>query len=146
MRLDDLCLNSDRLQNGGWVGALPGLGDIEVKVRGLGCEADDQLLAVMAAGRRSGRVVPIPPTMPKGDRILVTRLANAILLDWRNMTEGEDDTPLPYSFDAAVRFLTAPEFRRFRDGVLLAAGVVADPLPPGGIRADGVVLATEVVT
>ena len=50
------------------------------------------------------------------DRCEAQAMADAILLDWANLTERDEKTPIPYSRDKAIEILldpTAAEFRQF---------------------------------
>jgi hypothetical protein len=61
------------------------------------------------------------------DRIQSTCLLNACLLDWAGL-EQDDGTPIPYTKDLARKLLFDAEYRRFRDGVVWAASIVAEQI------------------
>ncbi len=123
MKLSDVKINAARAEAGAWVKDIPEMGNLELKVRGFH-NADDRAIlaremeALPAKNRMRGRV-----SDEDRERIMNVRLRDAILVDWRNI-EGEDGQPVPYSKDAAEKFLNDPDLAAFRGAVIWAAGVV----------------------
>lgn len=125
MKLKEIKIDSAKADVGAWVGDIPEMGDLRLKVRGTG-NADyrrRQQRLVDALPRQfkvGGRVDP-----DKMDEITTTCLVDDILLDWEGI---EDDTgkALPFSKEQARTMLEDPDLRRFRDAVVWAAGVVAE--------------------
>lgn len=125
MKLSALKVDAGAIEDGQWVGNIPEMGDLEVRVRGLNNAKYRRLQArlidaVPRAKRQGGRLDP-----EEQDRITATCLRQTVLLDWRGL-EGEDGQPVPYSEELASDLLTKPEFRRFREGVIWAASQVGE--------------------
>ncbi|WP_232629163.1 hypothetical protein [Methylobacterium sp. Leaf118] len=125
MKLSSLKVDASAIEEGQWVGNIPEMGDLEVRVRGLNNARYRRLQtklidAVPRAKRQGGRMDP-----DEQDRITATCLNATVLLDWRGL-EGEDGQPLPYSKDLASTLLSEAEFRRFREGVIWAASQVGE--------------------
>lgn len=57
------------------------------------------------------------------DRCEAQAMADAILLDWADLTEDDEKTPIPYSRDAAVKLLLDPTAIEFRQFVMDAATI-----------------------
>lgn len=125
MKLSDMKIDNDRLEQGAWVGDIPEMGDLRLKVRGFG-NADFRRLqqrlydAEPRQFKIGGRLDP-----ERQDAILSTCMLTTILIDWDGVT-GDDGQPVAYSRDLAKTLLTEPEYRRFREAVSWAAGTVAE--------------------
>ena len=125
MKLTDLEIDVDKLEQGDWVENIPDMGDLRLKVRGSGNSdfraLQQKLLRAVPRGKlRDGRV---PPEVQ--DAITGTLLLETVLLDWDGLADGNGE-PIPYSREMAAKLLTEPKYRRFRDGVAWAADVVAE--------------------
>ena len=125
MKLTDLEIDVDKLEQGDWVESIPDMGDLRLKVRGSGNSdyraLQQKLLRAVPRGQlRDGRV---PPEVQ--DKITSQLLLDTVLLDWDGLA-GEDEQPIPYSKELAAKLLTEPKYRRFRDAVAWAADVVAE--------------------
>lgn len=121
MKLASLKIDSARIERGDWVGQIPGMGDLELKVRGFGNSDYQRIIAreqqVIGRDKRiNGRIDPVT---------LDGIMAKTILLDWRGLT-GADDQPEPYTKELATKLLTDPDFRPFQEAVSWAANVVQD--------------------
>lgn len=122
MKLTSLKVNAAALEAGIWIDDLPGT-DIELKVRSQSSAAAEMLLgklsrAVPLADRDAdGR---INPDVRRGiaDRVL----AEAVLVDWRNLTD-DDGNRIPFSSERALAIITDPDMRPFRDLVEHAMSV-----------------------
>lgn len=125
MKLTELAVDADRAENGAWIGDIPEMEGLRLKVRG-NMNADWRRLqarlldTVPRKKRLGGRVDP-----DEMDRIIGSCLLNACLLDWEGL-EDEDGKPIPYSKQFAQKLLTEPEYRRFRDGVSWASQMIAE--------------------
>ena len=125
MKLSDIKRDVVAAEAGMWVGNIPGMIDLALKVRGRD-NADWRRLeanlvaAVPRSGRTNGRISP-----DEVDRITTTLLCDACLLDWRNLYDDEG-RPIALSKDTAREYLFASEFKALRDAVLWAATAVAD--------------------
>lgn len=117
-----------RSKAGEWVKGIPGLGDIEVKVRGSNtpafrlAQAKAQRAIPREARREAGLVDPEAVDVALG------RALAEILIDWRNVSDAGE--AIPFSAENAVKLLTDPELAIFRDGVAWAADTV------GAMRKD----------
>lgn len=121
MKLSSLKIDAAKLEKGDWVADIPGLGDIELKVRGLG-NADHRK-------RQTELVTALPRHKRKDvaemDSIDVRLLVETVLLDWRNVSDDAGE-PVAFSAEAATSILSDPELVAFRQGVIWAATTVAD--------------------
>lgn len=125
MRISKLALDIGAIEGGTWVDHIPGLGDIRLKVRGIG-NADYRLLnakllreAVTANG--PGEEL----TLEQSDALQRQLLLDAVLLDWDGLVD-DDDNPIPFSRDQAETYLTEPRYRPIRAGVEWAGARVGD--------------------
>ncbi|PJI56007.1 hypothetical protein CTI14_00290 [Methylobacterium radiotolerans] len=129
MKLSSLKVNSTRAEQGDWVGDLPQMGDLRLKVRGFSNTDYAAFLAKEGAavprdqregGRRDG------PILPKvRDGILIRGMVEHILVDWDGLTDDAEQ-PLPFSKERAMELLADPDFRPFRDAVAYAATIVEE--------------------
>lgn len=125
MKISEITRNLSVIEAGRWVSDIPNLGDVELRIRGKD-NADWRRLesalvaSVPRSGRINGRITPL-----ESDRIVGVLLRDAALLDWKNVTDN-DGNPIPFSKEAAAKFLLQPEFRGFRDAALWAAISVAE--------------------
>ncbi len=125
MKLSEMTVDLVRVEQGDWVDNIPELEGLRLKVRGSNNKdwrklASRLVDAVPRKKRLGGRLDPA-----EQDRITSICLRDACLLDWGGL-EGDDGKPLAYSKDLATKFLTDPQYGKFRDGVLWAASVVAE--------------------
>lgn len=123
MRLSEIKVDSNAIENGVWIDNIPDMGNLRLKVRGAGnaAYAAEQAKLLAAAPRSekvAGRLVPAA-----ADRIMSECLAKATLLGWEGI-EGDDGQPLPYSKETALKLLCDPEYRVLRDAVLWASSQV----------------------
>lgn len=107
---------------GQWVGGIPGMADVRLRVRGLGSPT------VVAIRARKERRVGWGDRETDGSlkpdvavRILGEVLHEAVLLDWEGFTDGGQ--PVTYSADLAEKWLTDPDYSDFADAVVYAARV-----------------------
>lgn len=125
MKLGDLTVDVAKAEQGGWVDNIPELEGLRLKVRSANNKDWRKLMgrlidAVPRRKRVGGRLDPA-----EQDRITSICLRDACLLDWGGL-EGDDGKPLAYTKELAEKFLTDPQYGKFRDGVLWAASVVAE--------------------
>jgi hypothetical protein len=125
MKLSDIALDSERQEKGAWVEEIPELEGLKLLVRGINNNdwrrLQAKLIETMPRKKRiSGRIDP-----DEQDRIQSTCLLSACLLDWDGL-EDDDGKPIPYEKDMARKLLFEPEYRKFRDGVVWAANMVAE--------------------
>jgi hypothetical protein len=125
MKLSSLKVNADTNQNARWVKDLPDLGDIEVFVRSINnpqYRRHQQALvrALSPNAKRKGIVDPL-----EMDRINSICLAHDALCapGWRNL-QDESGVDVPFDAKTAEKMMLDPEFRKFREGVFVAASQV----------------------
>jgi hypothetical protein len=125
MKLSDLASDPIATEQGEWVDNIPEMGDLRLKVRGIG-NADWRRIqmklidAVPRAKRTGTRIDP-----EEIDKITTICLHQACLLDWENLN-GDDGKPLSFSRDFALELLSKPQYRKFREAVVWAATVVGE--------------------
>lgn len=112
-----------RSKAGEWVKGIPGLGDIELKVRGSNTPAFRlsrmRAQKSLPSGARLDDGLIDPDEADKSSGLVLAGL----LVDWKNVSDGGVD--LPFSREAAEKLLTDLELQVFRDGVAYAADEVA---------------------
>lgn len=125
MKLSALRIDAEKAEQGAWIGDIPDMGDLRLKVRGLR-NADfrrlrDRLLSAVPRDKRvNGQIDP-----ETFDGITSRALVDTVLLDWEGL-EGDDGQAAPYDKLLATKLLTEPDFRPFRDAVIYAATVVEE--------------------
>jgi hypothetical protein len=125
MKLSDITLDAERQENGAWVEEIPELEGVKLLVRGINNSDWRRLQAkLIEAIPRKKRLVGRIDT-DEQDRIQSTCLLNACLLDWDGLEE-DDGKPIPYSKELARKLLFESSWRKFRDGVVWAANIVAE--------------------
>jgi hypothetical protein len=118
MEMQAVKVDTKKIEAGAWIGDIPDMGDLRLQVRGAG-NADWRRLqarlvaAVPRAKRTGGRLDPV-----EADKITSVLLRDAGLTGWENLTDA--GVVVPYSKEAAEKYLTQTEFRAFRDAVLWA--------------------------
>ncbi|MGB3834823.1 MAG: hypothetical protein WA975_23495 [Mesorhizobium sp.] len=115
--------DSKVVEAGQWIGDIPGMGDLRLRVRGLSTPT------AVAYRSRLERAVPRNKRDRDGSlkpeqslEVFSQVLLEHVLFDWDGITQ--DGKPVPYSKDLAAEWLTNPDFRPFADAVAWAAGVV----------------------
>ena len=127
MKLSELTVDTDRQENGAWVDDIPEVQGLRLKVRGA-YNADWRRMqaklldAVPRKKRMGGRIDP-----EDNDAIMTKCLLNCCLLDWEGL-EGDDGQPIPFDKKTAMKLLSEPEYRRFRESVIWAANVVGETI------------------
>lgn len=130
MKLSEMKIDADKFEAGAWVDDIPEMGDLRLKVRGIGNSDFRAMQArLMEAEPRKykvgGRLAP-----ERQDVVTAKCLLHTVLIDWQGVLD-DDGQPIPYTKELASEILTKPEYKRFRDAVTYAATVVAD-----GVDAD----------
>lgn len=122
MKISDLEEIGRRIEEGDWIGNLPGLAGLRLKVRGLRNSQFERLQAkLVRKAAPGGRRL----TIDESESITAECLLQTVLLDWDGLT-GENDEPVAFSEDMARRLLTDPHFAAFKGAVIYAADVVGD--------------------
>ena len=125
MKIGEIAVDVDRVENGAWVDDVPDMGGLRLKVRGSTNrdwrKLTAKLLDKVPRKKRHGTRIDTE----EAENITNRCLLETCLLDWDGLTEN-DGTPIPYSKEKAAEFLLDPQFRRFRDAVLDAANLVSN--------------------
>jgi hypothetical protein len=123
MEISTLKRDSAAVAAGQWVGEIPGMGDVRLRVRGLSSPV------VVAVRSRKERKVPRDQRERDGSLkpeiglvLFGEVLHEAVLLGWDGLTDGGE--PVPYSEEMAKAWLTDPDFAFFADAVVYAAQIV----------------------
>lgn len=124
MKLSDIAVNANAIEQGRWVSVGHVMPGVRLKVRGL--ENTDyrrlrnRLIAEIPRGERL-----------KGADILTLEkingqlLSETVLVGWDGI-EADDGRPLPFNKEKALQVINDPMFIVFRNAVEWAAGVVGD--------------------
>jgi hypothetical protein len=129
--MSDMMIDIAAERDGRWIGEIPEMGDLELLVRGIDCEAAREMRSRRLASW--GRDATGYPTMPESilargppqsvrDQAMNATLIHVVLMGWRNISENGE--PVLYSRDLAVKMITEPAYRPFRMAVLWAADLV----------------------
>ncbi len=124
MRLRDMAIDPNAIEQGEWVGDLPGLEGVRVLVRGIG-NAEYRRLNTKLMRKVSPQESVAGLSPERSDAIMTQLLAETVLLGWEGI-EDDDGQPLVYSRETATRLLGDPAMRRFRDAVSFAATTVGE--------------------
>jgi len=131
MRLSEIKRDLNATEQGAWVGAkydtpIPGMGDLNLKVRGDNNADWRRLQAkLIAALPHSKRINGLSPE--DNDRITGECLKRACLLDWDGV-EDDEGKPVEYSPEQAATIIDDPRYAEFRLAVLWAASLVGKQL------------------
>lgn len=125
MKLSDIEVNVDAVEQGTWIGAkhgtpIPEMGELCLKVRGTDNADYRRMYSKLANAIPRVR----RQDMSEHDKVHAQCLNATCLLDW----DGVDgpDGPVPYSKAQATELLTNPKWRKFREAVSWAAGMVGE--------------------
>lgn len=122
MDIRNLKRDAKAAAEGRWIGDIPNLPDLKLKVRGLSCFAATSLRrakerAVSRSDRERGTIV-----LKVEQRISREVLHEAILLDWEGLTDQGKE--IPYTREQAAALLLDEDYDIFAGAVTWAAGVV----------------------
>ena len=118
MRLDDLAVDHEAIEQGTWRPAV-GLPGVEFKLRGAENLAWRRLQSKLMADLPREKQLAASLDPEDDDAIMSKLLARACLLDWR----GIDD---PISATDIEATLADPKMKRLRSSVLLTARILAN--------------------
>lgn len=120
MELTTVKVDTAKIEAGEWVKDIPGMGDLELRVRGLGSVVYREALA-----RRQRTVKPsndgVRP-IAESEAATAHAVADALLLDWRNLTLNGQARG--YTVELARDLLTNRDYVAFLDAVLYAAATL----------------------
>lgn len=123
MDIKNLQRNSASIEGGMWIGHIPDMGTMRLKVRGLGCAAYEKARAKRIRALDRGQIeADGSPTADAMDMIVAEALHEAVLLDWEGLES--DGKPFPYDSDTAALWLQDRDFLPFRQAVIWAASQV----------------------
>jgi hypothetical protein len=123
MDINDAKRDAQKIQGGRVITDIPGMDDVWLRVRGLSSPA-----VVSARSRklrklgRKDRDANGQPTAEAEMRVFGEVLAEAVLLEWGNLTSK--GVELPYDPALAMKYCTDPDYMPFADAVTWAANAV----------------------
>lgn len=122
MELNDIAIDTDKVEKGDWIDNIPDMGSLRLKVRGTDTADFGKLLrtlmnAVPRKKKMGGNI-----DQAELDRINATCLLQTVLIDWDGVVINGN--PTPYSKEMAKELLTNPKWKRFREAVVYAANLV----------------------
>lgn len=135
MKLNEIRVDSARVEAGEWIKDIPDMGDLELLVRGIG-NTDFQRMQskLYQATPRAERVGGLSPKASAA--IQAKCLAATVLMGWKGMLEPVLDAKgqptldakgepvyqeVEFSKELAAKLLGNPDYVAFRDGVVWAA-------------------------
>lgn len=124
MKLEQMAVDPAAIEEGRWVGNLPELPDVQVRVRGFG-NRDYRALQQKLMRSVSGAQRALGMGVDEQDRQQTTLLVETILLDWKGI-DIADGVPLPFSKEKALELLSDPRMVKFRGAVIFAASLVGE--------------------
>lgn len=124
MKLSALKTDVAKLEAGQWVGDIPEMQGLELRVRGLGNTDYRRLYEKKASAIPRAQKIRGIQTADH-ERIVSECLHEAVLLDWRGLTD-ETDAPISYDADLAKTLVADPEYAKFRAAVIWAANIVSE--------------------
>jgi hypothetical protein len=116
MKLSTIKAMDERREQGAWVDNIPNLGQVRLRVRGIGNSDYRRLLNKLNRKRRGDA------TLDDQDEMVTECLIETVLLDWTGVL-AEDGAALPFSKAAAREFL---QYSFVRDAVISAASSVTE--------------------
>jgi hypothetical protein len=125
MKLSAGKINPVALEQGAWVGDIPDMGDLKLKVRGVNNaawrELERKLIEALPREKKiRGRI-----DQKEQDRITSECLYQTALLDWDGF-EDDDGKPILYEQGLAKELCFNPEYMRYRLAINWAANIVAE--------------------
>lgn len=124
MKLNDVRVDSNRIEAGAWIDDISECPGLRLRCRGQGNKdwrkLQSKLLDSVPRKKRVNRL-----DYDESERITNLLLLNTCLLEWDGLFD-DDGNALPYSRDLAEKLLTDPDYRKFRDAVLTASTLVGE--------------------
>jgi len=125
MKLSAGKINVAALEQGAWVGDIPNMGELRLKVRGTSNadwrELERKLINALPREKKIRGLVDAK----EQDTIVAECLFQAGLQDWDGF-EDDEGKPIPYSKELAREICFNPEYMRYRDAIAWACNVVAE--------------------
>ncbi len=138
MILNEIRVDSARVEEGEWIKNIPDMGELELHVRGIG--NSDFLRMQSKLYQATPRAERVGGLAPKTSALIQAKcLAATVLLGWKGMYELVTDAKgapvlddagvqkqqeVEYSKELASKLLQNPDYVAFRDGVVWAANQV----------------------
>lgn len=119
MKLSEIKVDATAVESGQWIGDIPEMGNLRLLVRGLNNSDYKRMSAKLYAAtpraeRPGGRLTP-----EAGEKLQARCLAATVLIDWDGLED--DNGPVAFASDLALKLLLDPSYAAFRDGVVWAA-------------------------
>jgi hypothetical protein len=126
MKMSSFKSDMTKVEGGVWIGDIPDMGDLRLKVRPIGNPDYLRVLSQLTDTaprhtKRGGRIIDHAVKAS----IAARTLADTVLLDWEGL-EDDDGKPLPYSAEIAKKMLLDPEYVAFRNAVSWAGSVAEE--------------------
>lgn len=123
MDIKNLKRDTSSIEGGMWVGNLPDMGSMRLKVRGLSSNAYTRSLDKRRRTLESSAFDSDGNVLDEvWEGIVAEALLESVLLDWAGLED--DGKPVAYDRALARVWLTEPDYRDFRKAVVVAAGRV----------------------
>src|SRR4051812_6375094 len=118
MEIGLLKRDSVKVEGGDWIDNIPGMGDLRLKVRGVGSKVARKAFTSKLQARANGE-----DTEAFDEELLAEVRHEVILLDWGGLTnQGED---YPYDEKVAKMWCSDPDFYDFQQAVDWASSQVS---------------------
>lgn len=119
MKITDLKLNLEQVDNGIWVSDIPELEGVSFLVRGTESQAYQRAMrkALQGVGRKARMAAINDPT--KYEDLTNRLIAEHLLLDWKGV-DDDDGKAIPFDRALATTLMTSREYTPFRRAVLYA--------------------------
>ena len=124
MKLSEMRVNSDAIENGRWV-ALVVFPGAEVKVRGMKSKGYRRELQRVVTNLPMQDKMRLSEDPDITDRIDIQMVSSYLLLDWRGIEDDNGD-PVPFSADRAKELLSDPDMVELRDAIDSAIKIVGN--------------------
>ena len=126
MKLSDIRIDTQAIEEGDWIGDLPfpGLEGVRLKVRGTGNADYRRLQSKLLRGIAAKGLTP-DREEEAAAAATVELLHKTVLLDWDGIFQEDGLAPLAFTPDLAAQLLADPEMRILRDAVIHAGNLVA---------------------
>lgn len=125
MKISEGKVDGNKVENGAWVGDIPEMEGLRLKVRGQQNKdwrkLQTKLLNKVPRKKKLGGQLD----QEEADRITRLLLLETSLLDWEGL-EDDNGEPIPYTKEMAEKLLTDPDYARFHDAVEYASRRVGD--------------------
>lgn len=125
MKLSAGKINVAALEQGAWVGNIPDMGELRLKVRGSNNadwrELERKLITALPREKKIRGLIDVK----EQDAITCECLFQTGLVDWDGF-EDDEGKPIPYSKELARDICFNPEYMRYRMAVSWACNVVAE--------------------